>query len=175
MLRSIAKLRFTTRILLAGIFFIACCFAAIASFVESNRRNWEREQSRMFDDYAVRWNERSYIPNLDIEHTCSIPEWIVAYLPIDNRDIFYRVTTLDISLGPAHAEDFERCTEFSHVDTIRLGDFYDTDRLVAAFALFPRLKRVELLWTDSDQSGRSMIDAMANALPAVNVVSKSNE
>jgi len=173
MFKLLANFRFSIKALFAMVAIAAGCLAVFIAFVESNRRDWAREQERMFDDQVVRWNERSYIPNLAIEHTPTLPEWVIERLPLVNRDIFYRVTTLDIEPGTAHPEDFERCTEFSHVNTIRLGEFHETERLVAAFKQFPRLKTVHLMWTELDSEGISIVDAMAAELPGVEVINKN--
>lgn len=173
MLRLLANFRFSMRALLAIVAIIAGCLGVLIAFVESNRKDWGREQERMFDNHAVRWDHRTYIPNLEIEHTPTLPEWIIERLPWVNRDIFYRVTTLDIHPGPAHPEDFERCTEFSHVNTIRLGEFHETERLVAAFKRFSRLKTVHLMWTELDSDGNSIIDEMAAELPDVEVIDEN--
>lgn len=166
----IIKLRFSLRMLFGIVAITACCFYAAFAFEEQNRSDWEREQLRMIKDNAVRRNVQWNIGKLKIGLRPTLPEWIIAWLPVENPDIFYRVTTLDISSGTAYAENLLRWTEFQHVDTIRLSEFHDTNRLLAAFTLFPRLQYIELTRRDTDSRGKSMIEEAEKILPNVKIL-----
>lgn len=119
---------------------------------------------------AVRWDERSYIPNLHVEHSSTLPAWLLGLLPGDQGRKFERVTTIDIRGGPAHPADLERCLVFQHVDTIRLGTYQDADALVDVFCRFPRLKRLEVWNIRPDGDGKSIAEAAEARLRNVVIV-----
>jgi hypothetical protein len=162
--------RYSIRTLLLFTAIAAVVLAAVTQFVNKHRADWKAEQSAMIDG-AVRWNEYSYIPNLDVGYTCTMPEWLVSWLPVEQRDIFYRVTTLDIRSGNAHPADFERCLAFKHVDTIHLSAVHDPQGLMAVLKKFTELKRICLDREFADDISQTSIpDLIQQELPFVQVV-----
>ena len=149
----------------------AVAITAAIAFIVSNVRNWGREKNALFDDVAVRWGEESYIPNLDVGFSSTLPEWLAERLPWKYRRIFDRVTYLNNAVGSSAAEDLKHCLVFRHVDTIVLGQVTEPDDLVRVLARFPRLATVHL---DSSQSlGRGnpkLKDLLEIQLPRIEIV-----
>ena len=163
--------RFSTRFLVITAM-VATGTVAQLCLIALNRDGWHQEQQHIMLGNAVRWDERSYIPNLQVEYSSTLPAWLTGMLPGDQAEVFDRVTTIDVVAGPAHPEDFRRCLVFQHVETIRMGTYYDADRLVAEFARFPRLRTIEVWNPQSDGDRRSIVEAAGTRLPGVNVVVK---
>jgi hypothetical protein len=161
--------RFSLRTLFAFITIAALVLGLTARFVEQNRSDWKREQAAMLDG-AVRWDEHTYIPNLDLEYTCTIPEWMVSWLPLEHGDIYYRVTSLNVRAGPANPADFERCRPFRDVDTIYLGSsVHDAPKLVSIFKEFPHLSYIHLD-DEFDSSNTPITPLIKRELPGVQVI-----
>jgi hypothetical protein len=162
--------RFSIRALLVATALLCAALAKVAHFVQTNRTDWAREQTAMFKDMqAVKWNEKYYVPNLDLGYTGTAPEWLMPWLPGDDQDIYYRVTSLDIRSGTAAGEDFERCLAFEHVNTIRLGHVDDAEGLAAVLKKFPRL-RVIYMGTQFDEDDAAVFEVLQRELPHVRVV-----
>jgi hypothetical protein len=159
---------FSLRTLFAFTAIAALVLALIAQFVDKHRSDWKREQAAVIDG-AVRWDEKTYIPNLDLGYTCAIPEWLASWLPLEHRDIYYRVTSLDIRAGGAHPDDFERCLPFQDVNTIHLGWVDDAPRLVAVFKEVPQLSCI-YLDEELDSNNISIRSLIKRELPGVRVV-----
>jgi hypothetical protein len=162
-------MRYSLRTLFALTAVAALALAPVARFVENNRADWKREQAAMLDG-AVRWDDDTYIPNLDLGYTCSIPEWLAAWLPWEQRDVFYRVTSLDFRSGSANPDDLKRCLPFQDVNAIYLGpQVDDAPGLVALLRRFPQLS-VIYLEEELEMSTSSIPTLLERELPGVQVV-----
>lgn len=161
-------MRYSIRTLLALTAIAALMLAPVARFVEKNRSDWKRERAAMSHG-AVRWDEDTYIPNLDLGYTCTIPEWLASWLPLEHRDIYYRVTSLD-SIGSPDPRDFQRCLAFQDVNAIYLGpQVDDAPRLIAVLKEFPQLSCIYLN-DEFDSSKMSIPTLIQRELPGVRVV-----
>jgi hypothetical protein len=160
--------RYTIRALfvLITLFAVACALAAL--FVHENYTDWKRERAHMIGG-AVRWDEDTYIPNLDLYCTSTLPAWMISWLPLEQQDVFDRVTTLDNTPGLADAEDFERCLAFEDVDTIYLGDVYDIEALAEVMKKFPRLKTVYYGKEFDEIGNKSIPETLRRKLPGVEI------
>jgi len=73
-------MRYSLRTLFACITIAAVPLGLISQFVEQNRSDWRTEQAAMLDG-AVRWNDHTYIPNLEVAR--QIPLILNAVCPSD--------------------------------------------------------------------------------------------
>lgn len=140
-------------------------------FISSNLRNWSKEKSALFDDVAVRWGEDSYIPNLDVGFSSTLPDWLAGRLPWKYGRIFDKVTYLNNAAGSSASEDLKHCLVFRQVDTIVLGQVTEPDELVGVLARFPKLATVYLSTSpDLGKGNQKLKDLLEVQLPRIEIV-----
>ncbi len=171
---KLPRFSYSLRLLLALFTLVAVGLGGIAWYIDSNRREWLREQAAFDSGGSVMTPSGYYVPNLDCYQNPVLPESLLAWFPDEIQNYFWRVTVLDITTGTGLAEDFRCCLPFTRVETIRLGPVAEPREFLTVLQGFPNLKTLEVGYDDAydknDPGRRHYADLIHEYLPHVTVV-----